>query len=161
MSLAFRHGEASDLPFIISSWVKSARKGERHVFMTNDDYFKFYRNKVIRLLSTSFVRVIYDTVAPEVIIGYAVYTLTPEDYLVLHYVYIKKLLWNQGYARKLIADIYPDYKSKPVITTSLALFQTGYDKYNDKNEAIGHRVGLTDRYPLLSYNPYFDELEKS
>lgn len=139
MALKFRPGESTDIPYIISTWLASARKGERHVHMTNQDYFLFYRHRIIQLLSSSYVLIAYDdAVDADTIAGFLVYDFTKDNkHLIVHYINVRKALWNQKTGKQMLASVYPEMGNQPIICTSLFIF---HEK-------------LKDKYQLV-YNPY-------
>lgn len=138
MAIQYRAAEPNDLVYLLACWLEGARKGERHSFMRDQEYFTFYRHRIIKLLSQSFVRIAYEESAPDLIVGFIVYQFGSDQELVIHWASVRKLMWNCKIAKNLIASVYPDYATKPIVTTSLLVFHNK----------------LGSKYPNFIYNPY-------
>lgn len=138
MAILYRPAEPTDLPYFLSTWLQGARTWDCNSFMSNNDYFKYYRNEVIQILGSCFIKVAYEESVPEIITSWLAYSLTPSQELIIHFVYTRSKLWKRGMARDLIASVYPDL-SKPIFATMLP--KKLY-------------IAIREQHPNIHFNPY-------
>jgi hypothetical protein len=94
----FREPTNEDLPFIVNSWLKSAREGPTLRGLSSSVYFKEHKKLILTLLNSEDTALVIaaDDADPRHILGWA--AGAPG---VLHFVYVKHLLRRQGLARAL------------------------------------------------------------
>ena len=128
----FRPPEATDLPFIYSTWANSMRYASLlGKSCRNTIFFKEYAKVIDHILSLADTEILIACFPeqPEVIFGYLVY----QDNI-LHYLFIKEAFTRQGIAKSLVQEA-----SRP------------FDTYSHKTFVLKH---ILDRHPELNYNPF-------
>lgn len=100
-----RDGKPEDVNFIISTFLRGLYYGDtwfsiipKEIFMAN------YKKVIIALLNNATVKVACLKDDPDIIIGYSILS---NDYLTIHYVYVKEKWRKQGIARSLLPK-YPE-----------------------------------------------------
>ena len=100
-----------DFHFIISTWLKSFKHssyfGKR---IRNSIFFKFHHAVVTDILASpdTLVTVACDTLDENVIYGYMVAGVAPDDNTLLHYLYVKSPFRRMGVAKVLGAPLNLD-----------------------------------------------------
>lgn len=97
---AIRSGVLSDKNFIMASWLRGLRYGNRWFgLIVADKFFKAYQNVIEAILSNpnTRVNVVCLKEDPDVILGYCVYS---DD--TLHWVFIKKAWRKIGLANAIV-----------------------------------------------------------
>jgi hypothetical protein len=95
-----RPGEATDVGFIYSTWLKGLYYGNDWFrAIPQELYYDHYHQVIEKLLFNSTTTVACLSEDPDVIIGYAVYSKDT-----LHWVFVKNPWRKLGVAKKLIPD---------------------------------------------------------
>lgn len=101
--VSVRAGTVKDLPFIINSWLVSYRKSLWSRFIRDSIYFDNHKLILANILDTAKVDVMHANESEDDIVGYIVYH--PQHQAVnLHYVYIKQIYRDLGFASRLIRN---------------------------------------------------------
>lgn len=143
-SLLFRSGAlTTDVKYLVKSYIHVCRyQSNHHGDITSDDYFNDYKHQfVIPFFAkpSTNVQICYVDTDNNFNMGYLIYGWSQEDrHLVIHQLYVNKDDREHGVAKRLIASVYPDYKTKPIICTT-------YYKILPR---------LMKTYPNLTFNPY-------
>ena len=127
-----------DENFIYDTFLKIYREVDPNNFIPADNYFSNQRSVIKSLLSKSKVLIATDIENIDYIYGYIIYDFV-KDFLVLHWLHIKKPFRNQGIANDIIKTLYPRTKSDIIVCTH-------------KSRVFKQ---LKDRYKL-QYDPYKD-----
>lgn len=101
LPITIRPGKPEDSSFIFSTWLKGQYFGNDWFESVDQKvYFAYYSKYVEAILAKSNVSIACLTDDPDVILGYAVYTL-PET---LHWVFVKGAWRAKGIARRLVPE---------------------------------------------------------
>ena len=96
--VSFRPMVEADLPFVMSSWLKSLRPHAE--WASSKAFFEVHRRVIDGLLARSTVTVAVQKGDPTAIVGWAAQdTLAPH---VVHYVYVKRAFRLAGVAKTLV-----------------------------------------------------------
>jgi hypothetical protein len=130
----YRDAVATDLPFIMNSWLRSWRDSDFAKLMKNEVFYENYEPFIKGILQRANVLVACSVDDPDQIFGYIVY----ENPQIVHYVYVKTVYKKLGLAKSLFkrtVDI-----TKPIVVTHA----------NDYYEAV------KGKYTNLIYNPFIN-----
>lgn len=130
-----------DLPFIMSTWLKSARKQGDRAFMTNTVYFNNEKRRITDLFDRAFVTMIVNSTDHDHLLGWVCHETMAEEIFIVHYVYVKKDYWRQGYAKLSLEKLYPEFKKTEIAIT-------------DVNGLVAEK---REKYKL-HFNPYLTKL---
>jgi hypothetical protein len=131
---AFRDPTATDVPFLLNSWLKSSRDVGDHALMTNAVYYDGFREECVRKLAIARVTIACNPQDPDQIYGWLCWGDDPQT---VHYVYVKHPYRKFGVAKSLLADALPGFgKRQTAITTLSRTHKAWASKY------------------LLEYDPY-------
>jgi GNAT superfamily N-acetyltransferase len=127
----------TDIPFVLNSWLKSARDVGDHASMSNAVYFAGYRNECVAKLETGNVTVACSSEDPDQIYGWLAWTGR-----VIHYVYVKHPYRRFGLARAMVEHSFPAIGKVPTLVTNVGRFhkdwgrkfQIEYDPYSWMSE---------------------------
>lgn len=133
--IAIRAGEADDLPFIFSAWLKSYRRSPTVKDVPAKVYFAKQHDLIERLLTRSGVLIAHPEGDPSTILGFAV--VSPIDTQTIHWVYVKHAFRRMGIARRLLAG--------------LDLRKTVF------SHLPPNAAWIADACPGISFNPYITE----
>lgn len=136
--MQYRDAKPEDIRFLVDSWMKGNRKGERHTFIDNEDYWTSYKRAIVKKLSVSNVTIAYDSVDPDFIVAYAVHQLSADNSLILHYIYVRGDLTKRGIATALLQHIYPGADTDKIYCTTLF---------------VNFRQ-IKEKHPNIHYDPY-------
>jgi GNAT superfamily N-acetyltransferase len=131
----------NDLHLLIDSMLRSNKSALPHREIESRVYFPEARKKVVKLLEVSGCLILCNSLEPEQIYGYVIFSLEP---VCLHYVYVKTPFRRFGFATHLINQ-------------ALAGRAEGHEVFSSHmpaNLQIWER--LKDKYELI-YNPYLGE----
>ena len=95
-----------DVPFIFATWLKSYRHASTFARKISNEIYYSRHHLVIDLIlkrGGSKVYVAHPRGEPDVILGYMVTEVQPDDTAVMHYTYVKKSFRQMGIARSLWA----------------------------------------------------------
>lgn len=101
-----RSARPEDINFILNSWLKSYRCHEDMTRMTNDDYFKYYKQQITSLLQTASVNVLCEAEDDNFIYSWLCYDIVKSD-LIIHYIYTRYSHRKLGCAKRLIDELTP------------------------------------------------------
>jgi GNAT superfamily N-acetyltransferase len=113
-----REPTADDLPFIMSTWLKSARKQGARAFMTNTVYYRNEKRRIEELLDRAQVRLISNPADPDHLFGWACFEMVA-DIFVVHYVYVKRGYRGMGYAKQALERIFPAFGLEQIGVTDI------------------------------------------
>lgn len=113
--IQFREAQASDLPFIYNSWLKSARKA--YPDLSNQEYFQMKKIECTELIKNSNCLIACHLEDPNFIFGYLVYKIIADDVCILHWGYVKNVNRGFGIFTKLINAVYPNPENYPIFIT--------------------------------------------
>lgn len=109
--LILRRLTSDDVPFVLSSWVRSHRRCGDVSQMSDARYYSSYRGHVLRLLQTASVVIASPAEDAGQIVGYLCCDHLRE---LAHYVYVKRVFRKFGVARRLW-----EYAGMPKAATTL------------------------------------------
>ena len=90
LPLQYRLSKEIDLPFIMSSWLKSARNNHTNEFIPNEVYYAEYKQIVANTLKNSQVFIAHLDDEPDTIIAYMVYQyINHGKEVAIHWAYTK------------------------------------------------------------------------
>src|SRR3972149_1030541 len=97
-NMSIRGGEKDDLPFIISTWLKSYRQAGYGVKLIRQDvFFRHFHDLIESILNSAEIYIAAVKDSPSTIVGYLV---AGEE--VLHYAYVKSPFRRMGIATELL-----------------------------------------------------------
>jgi hypothetical protein len=123
----------SDMPFILSSWLRSYRRA-RAVSDVGPIYYAGQEAVIRRLVSRSMVALACNPEDPSTVLGYVVFERVRSGGLV-HYVYVKELVRRCGLAERLMGEVPGPFRSHT---------------HETRAEGVAR---LKARFPSV-YNPY-------
>lgn len=130
----------TDIPYIMSTWLKSSRRQGDRAFMTNTVYFANEKRRIGDILERAQTLVLANPVDHDHIIGWVCFELIADVFL-LHYVYIKRDYQKNGYAKKALERIFPAFGLEQIgVTDITGIVAAKREKYR------------------LHYNPYLTKL---
>jgi hypothetical protein len=121
----------SDMPFILSSWLRSYRKASP---VSGPVYYVGQEAVIRRLLVRSSIVLACNPEDPSTVLGYVVFERVPSGGLV-HYVYVKELVRRCGLAARLLSEVPGPFRSHT---------------HETRAEGVAR---LKARFPSV-YNPY-------
>ena len=107
MKFRIRRVEKQDIPFILSSWLKSFWNAPAVRGMTKTLYFRHEREAAVRLIQQSSIVMAVNPEDGDEIYGYIVYEVVDGAYI-MHYVYVKQAYRRKGLATNLIVRTIGD-----------------------------------------------------
>lgn len=116
-----RPAQLSDVPYIIKTWLKSARTSiSLHRRMTSTEYFTFYRNHIIQLLERTNCVIACDDACPDAILAFLVfnYTKVPQRNLMIHYIFVTALARKKRLATSMIQEAMQRTASDTVLVSA-------------------------------------------
>lgn len=126
VTVLLRDPSGEDVPFILNSWLKSARNVGDSRHMSNDVYYTNYRDECVKKLKAGFVTVACNPDIPSQIFGWAAASDTA-----LHYVYVKEPYRKRGIAGQLVRHLFPEWGREPTKITTVGRFHREWGpKYN-------------------------------
>ncbi len=107
LPLLIRQAQQDDVPFIMSSWLKSFRDKDQGFAegCPNRIFYACHHRVVEVLLPRSMVVVACDENDPRTIVAWACYERGDGGCLVVHYLYVKQPLRRNGVARQLMTTL--------------------------------------------------------
>lgn len=159
VEILVRHANDLDIDFITSSWLNSFRDGYFNSTVPNRVYFNQHHKILEQLLPTSTTLVACNSENPGHIFGWLCFQIV-DRVMILHYVYIKNLMREQGIAQRLF-----DYVLKnESLDIAQNVVMTTHQTQKSKNFVKGRRTkgqetdSYEDRHPERPidwvYNPY-------
>ncbi len=122
-AILLRAAENQDVPFIISSWLRSNRDGPIGKVLTDTVYYREFKPLVQVLMSVVHVIVACDPERPEQVYGW-ICGERLEGKIVVHFAYVKQGWRGWGIARRLLGAL--GYQSpEPIIATFVTHIYTG------------------------------------
>lgn len=135
--LQYRLIEATDLAFVINSWLLSYRKQMGFKGVERERYFEGQLALINYLAQYAKVLVACDAKQPMYIVGWGCAHVDKEGAFGLHYVYVKEDYRRHGIAKGIVNRLgYRD--GRPIMTS--------HWNHNARAYSLTH--------PLLQYNPY-------
>ncbi len=119
LPVRFRAPAKSDVPFVVDSWVKSARATPAHAPMWSDVYARTYVPIVDALVRSAFILVAYYETDRDHLCGWIAWDDAPSSGFVLHYVYVKDDLRRDGLATMMVKHVRPNFGDE-ITTVSMA-----------------------------------------
>ncbi len=116
LPIIYRKPTPTDLNFVMSSWLRSARNNDQNNYISNQDYYHHYANQVTSLLKRSLVSMVVNEADHDQIYGYIV--CEPNNRLI-HYLYMKPYYRGFGLAKDLVSAIFPDLGANPITLTEI------------------------------------------
>ena len=114
MKVIYREALEQDVPFVLSSWLKSyARFREPDV--SADDYYSGHHDVLVRLLSTADVVVACPDNSRDLIVGYCAFRMQTIHYLYVKHIYRVKYLRDERVALSLLAACVD--VTKPIVVS--------------------------------------------
>lgn len=101
--LTFRAAGAEDLPFVMDSWGRSYRRGNKAFSaLSPDDFHRFHRPIRERILGRAHCLIVAGETEPWLILGWIVHESIPSSEI-LHYVYVRDTFKREfGLAHQLV-----------------------------------------------------------
>jgi hypothetical protein len=125
--IRLRDPSDEDVPFVLNSWLMSARNVGDNRHMSNDTYFTNFRAECVKKLKNGFVAIACNPELPSQIYGW----VAVSENMDLHYVYVKEPYRKRGFASELVSHYFPEWGKKPTTVTTIGRFHREWGpKYN-------------------------------
>jgi len=127
-----RPPKKTDLPFIYNSWLRSYKDSPDNP-IKGEAYYSYHKMLLISILSRSNISILCDPKDQDQIYGYAVYEFT-DDSIVMHWLQIKHLWKQLGFARFILESIVNAAESKGIFNPIITITARGisYKHIKDK-----------------------------
>lgn len=151
MKVIYRPANERDIPFVLSSWLKSYRQSEFAQPMPNEIYYDNHTQIIKNILSKAYTIMICDPDDDNHIYGFICAENTNKQ--ILHYMYVKYTYRNFKICENALMTFFPDFKKENLYLTHID--KTYLRKKEDTTDYYRSSFFLKkkDDYKLI-YNPY-------
>lgn len=130
-----------EVNFVVSAWLKSFKRSKHAGVLPNNKYMAYYKEVIDQLLARGMkILVIANKTNNTQLLGFIAYEQTAHAQTVVHYIYVKDVLWNQGVGTLLLRSAS--------VTRGVPYFYT-FRTYHSRYLTDGyHNPGLARRKNL-------------
>lgn len=120
ISWTLRPATQADVPFIMATWLKSARRQGDRALMTNTVYYQNEKRRIAELLEHARVTVLCNPADHDHIFGWICHQQPIPDVFIVHYAYVKRSYQRQGLAREALMQLWPAFGREQIGITDIS-----------------------------------------